>query len=337
MNPIDIIREKAAGNPGRIILPEGTEDRIIRAAALASAEGLARPVLIGKKDDIAFTASETGAGMKNIESIDHLASRKLSEYAREYHGIQRAAGRDISAEEAESLLSDPLYFGAMAVRTGEADGMVAGAVSYSSSVMRAAYRAVGLKKNTRLFSSFLIISGYRSNHGENGSLVLADPSVNPEPTAEQLAGIAAATARSARTLLGWEPRVAVLSFSTKGSSSSSTVAKTREAAFLARAKDPSLRIEGELQADAALVPEIARVKKADGPVAGKANILIFPNLDAGNISYKLIQHLSGAQCYGPILQGFARPVNDLSRGASVEDIKGVIAITSAQAMEADSD
>ncbi len=332
MNPSEIILGKAAANPKKIVLPEGEEPRIIKAAAEALAGGFARPVMIGCPNSIREKARSLGADIEDIEILDHLSSgEKIEEYTRDYLEIQKRAGKEITAGEAESLIKHPVYFGAMMVKNKEADGMVAGAVNYSATVMRAAYRVIGLKKGVKLFSSFLIISGYSSKYGEDGSLVMADPSVNPEPTAEQLAEIAVATANSAETLLGWEPRVALLSFSTRGSSGFKSIGRIREALDIVREKSPGLKIDGELQADAALVPEIAKIKGAGNSVGGKANVLIFPNLDTGNISYKLIQHLAGADCYGPILQGFSRPVNDLSRGASVEDIKGVIGITVVQA------
>lgn len=331
MNPSEIIFKKASALPRKIVLPEGEEPRILKAAAKAAAEGFAEPVLLGCPDSINSAARESGVSLKKIEVLDCSSAGKIEEFSGNYLEIQRKAGKEITPEEAEGLIKHPVYFGAMMVRKKEAHGMVAGAVNYSATVMRAAYRVVGLKKGVNLFSSFLIISGYRTKYGEDGSLVCADPSVNPEPTAGQLAEIAVATANSAETLLGWEPRVALLSFSTRGSSGFKSIGRIREALDIVRQKSPGLKIDGELQADAALVPEIARIKGAADSVGGKANVLIFPNLDTGNISYKLIQHLSGADCYGPILQGFAAPVNDLSRGATVEDITGVIGITAVQA------
>lgn len=331
MNPIKIILKRASSRPQAIVFPEGEDERIIEAAGLAAAGGFALPVLIGNRRTIEEKARSAGADISRARLVDHLASGRLDEFARKYLEIRGNSGTGITPAEAAETIKDPVYFGAMMVREKEAGGMVAGAANYSSTVMRAAYRVVGMRQGVKLFSSFLIISGYRTGRGEDGSLVLADPSVNPEPSAEQLAEIALSTASSAETLLGWEPRVALLSFSTRGSSSYKSVEKIREALSIARSRRPELKIDGELQADAALSPETARMKGAEGPVAGKANILVFPCLDAGNISYKLIQHLSGADCYGPILQGFARPVNDLSRGSTVEDIKGVIAVTSLQA------
>jgi phosphate acetyltransferase len=330
VKPARIILEKAAANPGRIVLPEGEEPRIIKAAAEAVSEGFAKPVLIGSGDSIYEKAAALGADIEKVEILNNLSSGRIGEYSERYIKILKESGKSETPEKAEILMKNPVYFGAMMVREKEADGMVAGAVNYSATVMRAAYRVIGLKEGVKLFSSFLIISRYSTNCGENGALVLADPSVNPEPAAEQLAEIALATAVSVKTLLGWEPRVALLSFSTKGSSGFKSIDRIRKAVGIARKKSPGLKIDGELQADAALVPAIARIKGAGNPVGGRANVLIFPNLDAGNISYKLIQHLSGADCYGPILQGFAAPVNDLSRGAYVSDIKGVIGITSVQ-------
>ncbi len=333
MKPSQIITDKASADPGRIVLPEGEDPRVIMAAAAASELGSARPILLGSKNLILRKAESLKVDITKVEIREHPEAGKLSEYVKKYMLIQEAAGKKPDKNQAESLLSNPVYFGAMIVREGGADGMVAGALNYSATVMRAAYRIVGLREGIKLFSSFLVVSGYKTNYGENGALIFADPSVNPDPSAEQLAEIALTTARSAEKLFGWEPRVALLSFSTMGSSTFKSVEKIKQALAIAREKAPELKIDGELQSDAALVPSIAAVKKAGGEVAGRANVLIFPNLDSGNISYKLIQHLSGADCYGPILQGFRKPVNDLSRGSTVEDITGVIGITSVQAQE----
>ncbi len=331
MNPIDAILKKAAGDPRTIVLPEGEDRRVIVSAAEVLAKGLAKPILIGNRDAILKQADSLNTDLEGAEIIDHLASGKIPEYASEYLKIQEASGKNTTPEEAEQLIREPVYFGAMMVRLDEADGMVAGAVNYSATVMRAAYRIIGLSGGGRLFSSFFIVTGCKPDCGEDGALIFADASVVPYPSSEQLAEIAAATARSTSCLLGWDPRVAMLSFSTKGSSKHESVDKVIRSVEIAREKYPDLKVDGELQGDAALSPEVAANKKTGGGVAGRANVLIFPNLDAGNISYKLIQHLGGADCYGPILQGFAKPVNDLSRGAKSGDITVVVGITTVQA------
>ncbi len=331
MTPREIIFEKASQSPRSILLPEGEDRRIIQAAARAADEGLAEPILMGGEAAIRKIAGEIGADPGKIRVMPPPTAEKAEEYAEKYLALQKETGREAEIEKARETMRNPVYSAAMAVREEEADAMVAGAVNYSATVMRAAYRVIGLRKGIKRFSSFLLLSGLRADYGENGAFIFADPSVTPEPTVEQLAEISVTTAESTADLLGWEPRIALLSFSTKGSSGAEPAARIRKAASLACRMAPRLKIDGELQADAAIVPEIARLKGAESAVAGRANILIFPNLDSGNISYKLVQHLTGADCYGPILQGFAKPVNDLSRGATADDILGVICITSVQA------
>ena len=325
---MDLLKERAKKKPMRIVLPEGEEGRIIRASVKAAEEGLAKPILLGDEDAINERAEDLGLSLRGVELLDPEVSPEMDEYVKKYLEIRR--GKRVSEAMARRILRRPLYYGAMMVRVGDVDGMVAGAVSITASVIRASLLLIGLQKDITVPSSFFIMETKNEKIGENGTLIFADAAVNPDPTPEQLADIAIASARSAKALLGWTPRVAMLSFSTKGSAAHPLVDKVMEAVKIAKSKAPDIAIDGELQADAALLPSVAerKIKGDVGPVAGRANILIFPDLDAGNIAYKLVQHVCGAGAYGPILQGFEKPVSDLSRGAKAEEIVGVITIVS---------
>jgi len=326
MNLIEQFKNKSREKPKKIVFPEGDEVRILRTAEIALKEGIAYPVILGDEEKIRGKSDELNVNLNGIEIINPARSAKMAEYASAY-----CKSRDVTEGVAKRILRRELYFGAMMVNVGDCDGMVAGSINTTASVVTAG-NLVGMKEGFTAPSSFFIMVIPNCQYGENGVLIYADAGVNEEPTAAQLAEIALASADSARTLLGWEPRVAMLSFSTKGSAAHALVDKVIEATKIAKEKSPDLLIDGELQADTALVPEIARRKiKGESAVAGKANILIFPDLNAGNIAYKLTQYLAHAEAYGPLLQGFAKPVNDLSRGASVEDIVGVTAITVVEA------
>jgi len=339
---VDNFKEKAQKKLQRIVLPEGEEKRIIQAAEIVSRKKIALPLLLGNKKRIKEKAHHLKVDLRDIEIIDPFNFPKVSDYISSY--CQMRKNSFISKKIAQMVLTKSLNLGALMVRLGDGDGLVAGACNLTSSVIKSAILMLGLKEGISLPSSFFIMVIPDNSLGENGILIFADAAVNPDPSPSQLADIAISTAMSAKTLLGWQPRVALLSFSTKRSASHPLVDKVIEASHplvdkvieasrIAQEKAPYFLIEGELQADTALIPKVAKRKIKESKVAGRANILIFPDLNAANICYKLIQYLAKAKAYGPILQGFTRPINDLSRGASVEDIVNVITITAVQAQE----
>ncbi|PID56754.1 phosphate acetyltransferase [candidate division KSB3 bacterium] len=329
MNLIADIRKKAAANKKAIVLPEGMEKRTILAAKDILAEDLAVPVLLGDTAVIASLAEESGLDMGVLQVVNPESADHLDEYAKIYFDMRAAKGKAISEDEALATLKDPLYYGAMMVRQGEAAGSLAGAVNATGKVISAAARVIGTKPGIKTASSFFVMIMDKPDFGHEGALIYADCALLPNPDAETLADIAITTAASAKNLIpGFDPKVAMLSFSTKGSADHELVDKVCDATKIAREKAPDLPLDGELQADAALVPSIGERKAPGSAVAGKANILIFPNLDVGNIAYKLTERLAGAAAIGPIMQGFAKPVNDLSRGCSAEDIVNMVAVTS---------
>ena len=315
---------KSAWKGCRMVLPEGEDPRVLEAAIKAKQLGIADPFFVGNKPGILKTARKLGVSPEALRIVD--ASKPIPEkYLRAYSKVRKAP-----PALAQRILSNPLFLASLMVRIGEADAMVAGAVHSSGDVITAATGIIGLRKGVSVPSSFFIMELPNPKIGEKGLLLFADSSVNIELTAEQMADVAITTANTAKELMKWTPRAAMLSFSTKGSSIHPRADKVIEATKIANRKAPALCIDGEMQGDSALVPATAKKKITGnlGPVAGRANILIFPDLDSGNISYKLTQCLGGANAYGPILQGFQKPVSDLSRGTKTEDILGSIAILS---------
>ena len=329
MGMIERIWSKARANVQRVVLPEGDEPRTVQAAAQIRDEGLARPILLGDGDGIRAVAGRTGADLTGIDIIDPARSPKAVEYADALYELRKAKG--LSREDAAKLAADPMYYGMLMVKLGDADGLVSGAVHTTGDMLRPALQIIKTKPGINIVSSSFLMNCPNKALGEDGLLVYADCVVVPCPTAEELAQIAVSAADTARVLCGIrEPRVALLSFSTKGSAKHELVSKVQRATEIAHQLAPDLLLDGELQFDAALVPEIGASKAKGSPVAGRANVLVFPDLQAGNIGYKIPQRIGGAECFA-VLQGLAKPCNDLSRGCSVEDIVNTVAFTAAQA------
>jgi phosphate acetyltransferase len=327
MDTVSCFKEKISGKGLSVVFPEGSDERIIQAARRLKDEAIARPLVLGKPEQIEAAVEKAGVNFDGIETIDPGASDKLDAYVEKYIGRRD----DISAAVAKRMVIKPLFYGGMMVVSGDADAAVGGAASATSTLIQAATLTVGLMPGIKTVSScfLMIIPDFLGQ--KDKAFIFADCAVNIDPMAEQLADIVIASAASARTILGTEPRVAMLSFSTKGSASAASVDKVKQAIEIVRARKPKLAIDGEFQLDSAVVPRVAAKKVNDeSAVAGRANVLIFPSLDAGNIAYKLVQYMANAQALGPFLQGFAKPIGDLSRGASVGDIVSTTVLTLAQ-------
>jgi len=317
---------KAQQDPAKLVYPEAGDPRILVAAAQAKRQGIAQPILIGNPQQVRAQATDLQLDLSGIEIMDSKSDPHLTDFASTY-----AEKRGLREAIAMKLVRKPLSFGGMLVSQGLADGMVAGVATATSIVIQTATLTIGFQEGLSTPSSFFIMILPEFLGQQDQVFIFADSAVNVQPTAQQLAEIAVASGRNAQALLGLEPRIAMLSFSTRGSAGHADADKVIAALHLAQAIDPTLNIDGELQLDAAIIPRVAAKKVINSTVAGTANVLIFPDLDAGNIGYKLVQYLANAQAIGPILQGFAKPVNDMSRGASVDDLIAVSAITSVQA------
>lgn len=327
MNFLEQISERAKSDIKTIVLPESSDIRTIKAAAMVQEKGIAKIVLVGKENDIKKLAGELDISKARI--IDPETSPDFEKYADAFYELRKAKG--MTPEKAREVIKDELYWGVMMVKMGDADGMVSGAIHSTADTLRPALQILKTAPGTKLVSAFFVMVVPDCEYGSNGTFIYADSGLVENPNADELSEIALSSAKSFKNLVQAEPVVAMLSYSSYGSAKSELTQKVIDATKLAKEKAPELLLDGELQADAAIVPSVGASKAKGSPVAGKANVLVFPDLNCGNIAYKLTQRLAKAEAYGPITQGIAKPVNDLSRGCSAEDIVGVVAITAVQA------
>lgn len=331
MNFIEKIKEKAKKDIKTIILPEATDKRVLEAAEMVNTEKYAKVILIGNEKEVQKKAKENNINLENIEIINPENSNKTEEYAQKLYELRKAKG--MTEEQAQKLILDPVYYGMMMVKLNHADGLVSGAVHSTSDTLRPALQILKTAPGTKIVSAFFIMVVPECQYGENGTFIFADSGLNEIPDSEQLSEIAISSSKSFEQLVEKQAKVGMLSYSTYGSAHSEATEKVIEATRLVKEKMPELIVDGELQLDAAIVPEIAEFKAKGSPLKGEANVLVFPDLGAGNIGYKLVQRLAKAEAYGPLCQGIAKPVNDLSRGCSSKDIAGVVAITAVQAQQ----
>ena len=329
MDFVSQMKELAKSDLKKIVLPEGNEERNLKAAEIIHNENIADVILVGSRNEIEENAKKFGVNIEGITIEDPQTSERTKAYANELYELRKKKG--VTQTMAENIILDPMYYATMMVKNDDAHGMVSGAVHTTGDLLRPGLQIIKTAPGISVVSSFLIMILKDKTYGENGQMLFADCAVNPNPNADELAAIAVATAESAKKLMKFEPKVAMLSFSSYGSAKHELVSKVQEATKKAQELRPDLSIDGELQLDAAIVESVGKKKAAASPVAGKANVLVFPDLQAGNIGYKLVERIAGADAIGPICQGFAKPINDLSRGCSVEDIVNVVAITAVQA------
>ena len=329
MSFIEEMKAKAKSNIKTIVLPEPNDKRVLEAACKVTSEGFANVILVGNKEEANRVANENGMDISSLTIIDPTESEKKEEYANALYELRKEKG--MTQEQAKELMNDSTHYAMMMVKLGEVDGLVSGAAHSTADTLRPALQILKTAPNTKLVSAFFVMCVPDCKYGEDGVFVFSDCGLNQNPNSDELSEIAISSAKSFKNLVGKEPKVAMLSYSTYGSAKSELVDKVVEATKLVKEKAPELEVDGELQLDAAIIPEIAASKAKGSNIAGMANTLIFPDLNAGNIGYKLVQRLAKAEAYGPLCQGIAKPVNDLSRGCSADDIAGVIAITAVQA------
>ena len=331
MSFIEQIKERAKTEIKTIVLPEATDKRILEAAQIVKNEGYARVILIGNEEEVKKIANEKKINIEGIPIIDPSKSEKTEEYANKLYELRKTKG--ITEEQAQKLILEPVYFGMMMVKLNDADGLVSGAAHSTSDTLRPALQILKTAQGTKLVSAFFVMVVPNCEYGSNGTFIFADSGLNEEPDSEKLSEIAISSSKSFEQLVGDKAKVAMLSYSTYGSAHSDSTEKIVEATKLVKEKMPELIVDGELQLDAAIIPEVAELKAKGSPLKGQANVLVFPDLGAGNIGYKLVQRLAKAEAYGPLCQGIAKPVNDLSRGCSSQDVAGVVAITAVQAQQ----